>query len=142
MNSSLLRSEELSIDYRSDLGVLIVRWLTDASAAELRQHYAALLTAAQQVGCTHWLLDVRRRLTPHPEHTQWAASEWMPTALSALGPQTVYIACLLAPLRAVQFSPDEAINNAIAEQLEAARRAYHFETFTDEGEAIRWLRHF
>ncbi|OWP63274.1 hypothetical protein CDA63_09615 [Hymenobacter amundsenii] len=142
MNPSLLRSEELSIDYRSDLNVLLVRWLTDATPSQLRQHYAALLAAAQQVGCTHWLLDVRRRFTPNPETSRWAAEEWMPTALAALHPRPVYIACLLAPLRATQFSPDEAINTAITANLEAVRQAYHFETFTDEGEAMRWLQQF
>lgn len=51
----------LAITPRPDLSALVARWQREITALELQAGYFAILAAAGEMNCWHWLLDLRRR---------------------------------------------------------------------------------
>lgn len=128
---------EFPVIYRPDLDILVGRWMTEISQAEeIKECYRQLFREAKEAGnCRFWLLDARRRFRTSVEVTDWVNQQVPVESLKQLGGE-IRIAFLLAPhqLLASTDSPPfpmlfhPAKGHAMSSQ------------FTDEGEAIAWLR--
>ncbi|TGD81318.1 hypothetical protein [Hymenobacter wooponensis] len=129
--------ELVTITPRPDLGILVARWADDAPRQQLKEHFSALLTAAQHHNLWRWLLDVRRRDSLDPEFGQWTTHTFFPEAAQVA----------TAPLRiAVHCSPARlTVYEASASQREyitygtSPERPYQLQLFIEEGPAMEWL---
>ncbi|UYZ65099.1 hypothetical protein [Hymenobacter weizhouensis] len=128
----------LLIQYRSDLHLLIGRWLDTATSEHLQAGYRSLLEAAQQHGSHRWLIDVRRRPIPTPEQARWITHEWLPQLAAAVAPQRLRLAYLLSPAYEQSLSSNPAIQPSVQAAF-APDRPYDLSTFIDEGTAMAWL---
>lgn len=130
-------SDYLTVAYRPDLRLLTLRWLRDVTFSELQAGFQAAREAAQQVGATRWLIDVRRRLEMDVIPSIWVANELLPVVAAEL-PSTLQVAYLLAPARhdAIRTLPE--LKNAV-QQAQAPAQPYRLQVFVDEGEAVRWV---
>lgn len=128
----------LTITPRPDLGILVARWADDAPTAQLQQHYAAILAAAQVHGLTRWLLDVRRRDQLNPEFGQWTTHEFFPQATAQLVPQHLRVAALCSPARLTVYEADPNQQQYLQYGL-SAERSYSLHLFIEEGHAMEWL---
>ncbi len=137
---SLLPPDTITLDYRPDLDVLVIRWLRDVpEAADVQALYAAVLSAARaHAPASRWLLDVRRRPYPDPEVARWFAQEWLPAASAQLAPRRLHLAYLLSPLRYEAIFDNPALELANA-RIMALDQPYLVQTFLDEGAALEWL---
>ncbi|GAB2959329.1 hypothetical protein GCM10027048_28360 [Hymenobacter coalescens] len=128
-----------SIQYRSDLQVLVARWPADAPFAQLQADFEAILRAAEAQQAAHWLLDVRRRdeLTPNLAH--WTTHDFFPRAARQLAPGALRIAALASPVRRAVYERDGAQRDTLTYGLDGAR-PYRLQLFADEGAAVAWLR--
>ncbi|WP_210517899.1 hypothetical protein [Hymenobacter terricola] len=131
-------NSSLQLNYRPDLGVLMVRWLEDSTFPHLQDEYEAVLTAEPTQRTGRWLLDVRRRPTPTIEAANWVIYNWMPRAAATLLPDRLRIAYLISSLRAEALSSDPDIQISLQDAL-APGRHYDMAVFGDEAEAVRWL---
>jgi hypothetical protein len=124
--------------YRSDLDILIVRWLTEEELPNFREEYSALLAAGQAHHTRRWLLDIRRRPAPPVEATQWVLAEWLPQVVAALAPERLRLAFLVSPTRATTLRT-ETVSASTVSYIQGPDCAYDLRLFTEEGEATRWL---
>jgi hypothetical protein len=131
-------SDSYTITYRSDLHLLIGRWLSDAPVAQLQADYEDLLAVAETHGVARWLLDVRRRDQLSPELGHWANYTFYPLASTKLAPQPLHIAVLCSPARLAVYAADTQ-QQAYLEYGLSAERPYHLHLFGDEGQAMHWL---
>ncbi|WP_426489904.1 hypothetical protein [Hymenobacter sp. 102] len=127
---------DFSIAYRPDLEILVGRWMVEISREEeIKQNYRHMFQAAQEAHCRFWLLDARRRFRTTVEITNWVNTHVPPTSLQLLQ-QEVRVAFLLAPfqlLASTDSPPFPALVHPHTGEPMSAQ-------FTDEGEAIAWLR--
>jgi hypothetical protein len=123
--------------YRPDLAVFTVRWLTHELTATSQSDYEALLLLPEALRTHRWLLDVRRRPHTTPAAAAWVINDWLPRA-AALLPAPMRLAYLVAPGRAQELAADTPLRAVV---LPATRpgQPYELQTFSDEGEAMRWL---
>lgn len=120
----------LDLVYRPDLPALIARWQREITPQELQAGYQAVLTAADAAGCSHWLLDLRRREdVVEPAVNNWFGTTFAP-ALRGRYAAPVKIAFLVSPLRA---------QRAVTAVVSAASADCRIATFTDEAAAHAWL---
>ncbi|TGE26750.1 hypothetical protein [Hymenobacter metallicola] len=126
----------LTISFRPDLNILVVRWQRLISLAEMQQGYLHLLEHAAYHNCRHWLLDGRRRFNTDREGAQWMVSTFLPLLHPRLGQRT-YLAYLLAPVTLREQDADAAFPPP-AYFLD---KPFLGERFVEEGEAISWLQH-
>ncbi|TGE21211.1 hypothetical protein E5K00_13010 [Hymenobacter aquaticus] len=124
----------LTITYRPDLQVLVVRWQRLISVAEMQQGYLVLLEHAAAHGCRRWLLDGRRRFNTDREGAQWMVSTFLPQLQPRLGGRT-YLAYLLAPVTL----RDQDADAAFPPPAYFLDKPFLGERFVEEGEATRWL---
>ncbi|WP_188558582.1 hypothetical protein [Hymenobacter glacieicola] len=131
-------SPALSIVFRPDLHVLIVRWLREISQHELQQGYLEALDAARHHGATCWLIDSRRRALSDERMADWLATSFLPTLSQHLGP-SVRLACLVSATW-----PDTGGAPAplavLAQRQPLPAQDYHLRLFGDEGAAMHWLQ--
>ena len=120
----------LSLAYRPDLGLVIARWQREVTPAELQSGYLAIRAAADEVRCSQWLLDLRRREDViEPVVNAWFSREFAPS-LRRRYATPVRLAFLVSPLRAQQ--PVTAMVSAAEADCQRA-------TFMDEAAAYAWL---
>ena len=67
MYHSLPAREFLDLSYRDDVCFIINRILRPLEPTEIQEAYALMLDAANQHGCQHWLIDLRRTTEYRPE---------------------------------------------------------------------------
>jgi hypothetical protein len=132
---SLTASDYLSVSFRSDLNMLVVRWLREVSAPETREGYHQVLAAARQTNCPYWLLDGRRRKPADAATTQWGFQEFFPTLRSQLG-QDAFLSQLLSPYYQ-QITQELPV---FQENETSPTQTYHMRRFNDEASAVQWLR--
>ena len=124
----------LQVAYRPDLGILIIRWLREVSATEMRAGYEQLLGAARQHGSRYWLMDIRRRNNADPATAQWITDEFMPALAAHLG-GPAFISYLLSPAhlhRVVHSAEDTA-------RVAQMRLSTRVTLFIEESPANAWL---
>lgn len=135
---AVMSSVTCTIQYRSDLNALVVRWLSDAPLLQLQADFTAVLAAAQEHGAAHWLLDVRRREQISPELGRWTTTVFYPLAASSLAPQVLHISVLCSPARMAVYASDPVQMHYLTYGL-APERPYYMRLFGDEGAAMEWL---
>jgi len=129
----------ITVDFRPDLGVFTMRWLSEAgSPAEVQAYYEQALVAAHPHRPSRWLIDVRRRPNPDPQVAMWFGQTWLPAVAALAAPQPLRLAYLLSPLRQRATFDNPALAPANA-RIMATDQPYVVETFLDEGAAMRWL---
>jgi hypothetical protein len=127
-----------SIQYRSDLHVLVVRWPEDAPLLQLQADFAAVLASAEEHNTAHWLLDVRRRDQISPELGRWTTTIFYPQAASHFIPAVLRISVLCSPARMAVYAANPVQMQYLAYGL-APERSYIMRLFGDEGTAMEWL---
>ena len=134
----IYQDADLYIHYQPERRILVVRWLGIVPFSRLREHYGALLHAAEtrQIRC--WLLDVRQRSDLNAARTHWISQVWLPEAAARMAPHRVYLAYLLSPLRALLLESDKELIDVSA-RLQRPEQPFCLQSFVDEGEALRWL---
>ncbi|WP_139925199.1 hypothetical protein [Hymenobacter sp. DG01] len=127
--------EYIEVTYRSDLDVLLIRWMRKVTLEEMCQGYLYLLEVAAHHRCRHWLLDARRRFNTDREGAQWMINSFLPTLHARLGGRT-YLAYLLVPVIMRDAEADAAFPPASF----FLGKPYLSERFIDERAAIEWLQ--
>jgi len=129
-------STAFSLEYRSDLGLVIGRWLTDLPPPELQGTYEAMLAAAKaHHNCRFWLLDLRRRPVAGPDLNAWFRDQFSPRIAAELG-GPLFTAYLAGPH---QRPATESDAMELYFRREAAVDAFP-QLFESEAEAMAWLR--
>jgi hypothetical protein len=130
MNSDLFSTASLEVAYRSDLGLLMGRWLYSATEAELHAGYDALHQAALHYSCSNWLIDARRRVCHCPRSAEWVTTQYLPQVQQTLG-EPLRVSLLVLPDYLASL-PQAYCNCAPTSPVQFAR-------FVDEGAANAWL---
>lgn len=133
---SVFPANAFSLEYRSDLDIVIGRWLKDLPPPALQGTYEVMLATAQAHGnCRFWLLDLRRRPVAGPDLNQWFRDQFSPRIAAALnGP--LFTAYLAGPhQRPAAENPEVELYF----RHEAAANAFP-ELFEYEAQAVEWLR--
>ncbi|MBT9392386.1 hypothetical protein KLP40_04355 [Hymenobacter sp. NST-14] len=134
-------SPYLSVTFRPDLSLLIVRWLRDISQVELQAGYAEVLTVATEHQASRWLVDSRRRTQSDEQMVTWLTQHYLPSLSPRLQDQPVYLACLVA----ATWQPATAGTTPLAVLAQAPAQTshrYQIQLFSDEGAATHWLQEF
>ncbi|WP_201980695.1 hypothetical protein [Hymenobacter rubidus] len=134
----MFASLSLQLSFRPDLNVFTCRWLTASELATTPVEYEALLHAPDAPRTPRWLFDVRRRPTTDATAARWVTTDWLPRAAGLVRPARLSLAFLVPPARAEHLRA-EADLRAVMEAAYAPGHAFSLRTFTDEGEAMRWL---
>lgn len=122
----------LQLRYRPDLRTLAARWQRPVSPAEFRQGYAAMLAAAETVGCWCWLVDLRSRTAPAPAEWQWLLADFLPQLPGRLG-AGVYLGVLLPP--------NFAVPPGLGPEAGTPTPGLLVRDFSHEGDLMDWLTH-
>lgn len=130
----ILVQDFLEISYRTDLDLLVGRWLRPIELPELQLGYQLLLDAAQAGNCRRWLLDVRRRLNTHQVGAQWMVTTLLPQLEGRLGGRT-RLAYLMAPV----YLRNEAADAAFPPAAYFVDKPFIGERFIEEKAALAWL---
>ncbi|TGE21964.1 hypothetical protein E5K00_17050 [Hymenobacter aquaticus] len=128
----------LDLSYRTDLGILTVRWLRAVTFEELRQGFTLALSVAQERRAAYWLVDARRRTELDATSSEWVAQKLLPEAAASLAPAALHVAYLLSPARAEQLRQDSDLRTVVVKAQDASQ-PYRLHTFLDEGPATQWL---
>lgn len=130
-------ADYLALHYRSDLRMLVLRWLRDASLSEIQLGHQAALHLARQHAVTHWFIDVRRRLLVDNVHSSWLIDEFLPQA-AALLPAPLRVAYLMSPnrQRTIDSQPELQL---IFSRSQTPNLPYRMQSFMDEAATIKWL---
>lgn len=130
----------LSIVFRPDLNLLIVRWLRDVSKTELREGYAEARQVAVQHQAYGWLIDSRRRSESDAEMVDWLANDYLPGLSPALNQQLVRLGCLVAATWQPSSAPVTPLAVLAHANSPTTAQGYQVRLFGDEGTAMRWLQ--
>lgn len=115
--------------------MLVGRWGYQPEPAELPAAYAQLSRAALAYNSRRWLQDIRRRTLNDAETTRWLLANYFPDVARQLGGRLT-VAYLTSPtlmniiLDSPSFMPPGAYSS----------HPFGVAFFTDEGEAMNWLR--
>jgi hypothetical protein len=129
-------TDAFSLEYRSDLGILIGRWLQALPPPEVQGTYQAMLAAAKEHNnCRFWLLDLRRRPLDGPDLNEWFRDQFSPQVAATLG----------GPLFSAYLSgPHQRQAAESAEMSEYLRRSASIDSYPlfydNEADAVTWLR--
>jgi len=127
-------TEYLECQHWPETGMMVCRWLREATPVEMRACYEHLRVTAQGVGSRRWLLDIRRRNNEDLETAQWLRTDFMPRlAAQAGGPS--FLAYLLSPAHLGRID-DPA---TVLPQGMPLQRSVHIAIFIEEGAANAWL---
>lgn len=130
-------AEYLSLSYRPDLRMVVLRWLRDASLPEVQLGHQAALHLAQQHGAAHWFVDVRRRVAVHSSHTRWIIDDFLPQAATLL-PAPLRIGYLMSPSRQNNITERTDLQE-VMHRLQLPTLPYSLRAFLDESSAMAWL---
>lgn len=125
----------LTVTYRPDLQVLLVRWMRVVTLAEMQQGYQYLLDVAVTHQCRQWLLDARRRFNTDREGARWMIDSFLPSLHARLGGRT-YLAYLLVPA----IMRDAAADGAFPPPEFFVGKPFIGQRFEEENTAIAWLQ--
>lgn len=125
------------IQYRPDLDILTVRWPTQELRAPAPADYEALLLLPAARRTHRWLLDVCRRPYTSRAVVQRVLHNWLARTVALL-PGPLRLAYLLAPTRAQELDADAGLRAPVPPAPSPGSLPV-LQTFTDEGEAVRWL---
>jgi hypothetical protein len=129
-------TDAFSLEYRSDLGILIGRWLKALPPPELQGTYEAMLaTARANHNCRYWLLDLRRRPLAGPDLNEWFRDQFSPQIAASLG-GPLFTAYLAGPH---QLLAAESAEMELHMRHAATLDSYPF-FYDDEADAMNWLR--
>lgn len=131
-------SPTLDIQYRTDLDILTVRWLSELRSDQFQQDYTTILQEAQAYETPRWLIDVRRRPHPAPDMADWAANVWLPQVVSTLAPRRPRLAYLISPSREESLKASPGLQASV-QAASSPERGYDVAIFNNEGEANDWL---
>lgn len=126
---------DATLQYRPEIGSIVVRWSNDSTTPALAQVYSELLEVAKDKSCYHWLLDVRRRDAINEELTAWVKEEFLPTVCNEVQ-ASVKMAYLVSPRKARKLADRESL---VAERT----HVYHVcqtSIFDTEFQAAEWLK--
>lgn len=132
--SPIFVQDFLEISYRSDLNLLLARWLRPIELSEMQYGYDLLLDAAATSGCRQWLLDVRRRQNTHHVGAQWMMATFLPQLAPRLGGRT-RLAYLMAPV----YLRNEVADAAFPTAAYFVDKPFVSERFIEENTALTWL---
>ena len=127
-----------TLEYRSDLRIVVLRWLRPTTLAEMQESYAAALALARQHACPDWLLDARRTGPIETQETSWLADTFFPAVARHFAPRVLRLAVFSSPLRIEQLRTDTRVAPAVLHAL-GAERPYQANVFADEATAVAWL---
>ncbi|MBD2723205.1 hypothetical protein [Hymenobacter armeniacus] len=133
-DATLPALDYLQYQFRSDLQVLVGRWLRQPTEAELHAGYHRLLDVAEAVGARLWLVDTRRRDHASQQSTPWMMEHFLPLLPPRLG-GPVHLAYLFMPTHLHELEHDAAVPPLTYFD----GRPYHVGRFTEEQAAMRWL---
>lgn len=128
-------SPYVSISYRSDVNMLVTRWLCKVEMEQLRAGYSAALDTAARHRCARWLVDTRRRAGTDLDGAKWMFSTFFP-AVQLCFVCPVYMAFLVAPPLMRNQLPNAPL--PIVEDF----GNIHGQRFTYEHQAVEWLLQF
>ncbi len=125
---------DASLQYRPDIGAIVVRWSGESSNSALTAVYNELLQRAKDNKCYRWLLDSRRRNQLDKDNINWLETVFLPSICPELK-SNVRMAYLVSPVRM----------EAIQQMPQRNRTIYHedyscqIEVFDYEEAAYQWL---
>lgn len=129
----------LHLSYRPDLQILLLRWLRDATLAEVQAAHQAVLEMARLHGVSRWFVDVRRRQLVNEVHSRWVGMEFLPRAAAALQEVgTLRIAYLMSPSRKQALDAEPDLHTTIT-RAQSAEQPYRLRVFLEESAALPWL---
>ena len=128
-----------TLNYRSDLDILFLRWLQPDTLAEAQASYRETLVQALAHGCGNWLLDSRRCGPLDLFETAWLTREFFPAAVAQLAPRPLRMAVFSSLQRLEQMRTDAAVAPAVQAAI-AATQPYEAAIFMAEAEAVEWLQ--
>lgn len=133
--ASEFSTDLLQISHRPDLDLLVGRWSYQPEPTELPATYAQLSRAALACNSRRWLQDIRRRTLNDAQTTSWLLGTYFPGMARQLGGR-LHVAYLTSPslMQVILSSPGFLAPDAYANQ------PFGVAFFTDEGEAMNWLR--
>ncbi|HEX8349696.1 MAG TPA: hypothetical protein VF598_07030 [Hymenobacter sp.] len=128
--------EYLQLAFRSDLQVLVARWMRQPTQQEMREGYNTLLSMARVQASCYWLVDTRRRDRANQESTQWMIEVFFPQVAAQLHDR-VYVAYLFMPNHLREVEADASVPPLTYFD----NRPYQVARFTEEQAAMEWLAH-
>ncbi|UOG74223.1 hypothetical protein MTX78_19135 [Hymenobacter tibetensis] len=131
-------TEYLNLSYRPDLQLVVLRWLRDASLAELKVAHQAALELALRHQVTNWFVDVRRRQAVNSNNTRWVADDFLPQAALLLLPRILRVAYLTSPSRQHIIDTTPEMYSTV-ERAQGTSQPYLLRSFLDEAVAMAWL---
>lgn len=123
-------TDDYSITYRTDLGILVVRCQYQGGQPQLQHICLQSLETARQHHAARWLLDVRRQDPLCAHQTEWLAETLYPLATRWLGQQPLALAVLSIPPARAAPVPGPAPPPGLP----------WLRVFAEEGAACQWLR--
>lgn len=130
MYHTLPARDFLDLTYRDDVCFIINRILRPLAPTEAQEAYALMLDAANQHGCQHWLIDLRRHTSYQPE--------LLTTFFPQPGDQpdkVTYLAYLVTPMLLAEVESQDATPlPAHYDNL-----PFRVQLFVDELAAQEWL---
>jgi hypothetical protein len=130
MYHALPTRDFLDLTYRDDVCFIINRILRPLALTEAQEAYALMLDAANQHGCQHWLIDLRRHTTYQPE----LLTTFFPQSGDQPGKLT-YLAYLVSPMLLAEIEgQDSTPLPAHYDNL-----PFRVRLFVDEQTAQEWL---
>lgn len=134
MYHDLFTTDYLQVVFRDDDHRLIARWLRPTTLDETQTGYLAVLRAAEEQRCRHWLVDLRRRNMLPAAAVSWLYVTFFNHAAAQLAGR-LSIAYLIAPTHLRPDDPDMAARFQPEGEVAAGRWRH----FTDERTANDWL---
>jgi len=119
----------LDLSYRNDMCLIINRILRPLAPTEAQEAYALMLDAANNFGCQHWLIDLRRNSTYQPGllTTYFPQPEDLPGKLT-------YLAYLVSPILLAELEKHDELPSVSNHSL-----PFRVRVFVDELAAQEWL---
>ena len=128
-----------TLNYRSDLNIVLLRWLTPDTLVEAQASYREALALALAHGCGNWLLDSRRCGPLDLFQTAWLTREFFPAAVAQLHPRPLRLAVFSSLQRWEQMRTDATMAPAVQAAI-APTLPYEAAIFMAEAEAVTWLQ--
>lgn len=128
-----------TLDYLSDLDIVVLRWLAPDTLAEAQASYQAALAMALTHKCGNWLLDSRRCGPLDLFQTSWLTRAFFPAAVEQLTPRPLRLAVFSSLQRWEQMRTDATVAPVVQAAI-AATQPYQSAIFMVEAEAVEWLQ--
>ncbi|KAA5543383.1 hypothetical protein [Adhaeribacter rhizoryzae] len=126
-------SDNLSLNFRPELNILVCRFIQPIPSALLRQAYGKALQTAQEYQARYWLFDLRRRGPISAEDEKWILEYFFPQAESQVK-ALQYFAYLVTPSHYVHIR--EVVST---DKLANYSPLTHISIFDSEDKALDWL---